>query len=95
MLYNESTSKKHVGGGGGPPQNRRLKMTKHEKQIIKVLKAMSDNAFDVAKAYEKDTVQYRGNMTASMAYYNAIKLIESKESLQTKAEIFNVDIENI
>lgn len=70
-------------------------MTKHEKQIIKVLKAMSDNTYDVAKTYEKDSVEYRYNMSACLSYDTAIRMIEDKKALQRRADIYSVDIENL
>ena len=68
-------------------------MTKNERNLIKVLKAMSENSFAVAMIFEKDANEYDYNMSASSAYESAIRMIKDKKSLQRKAEIFSVELE--
>lgn len=68
-------------------------MTKKEKQIIKVLEAMRDNKYQIAKSYTKGSNEYTKYMRSVMAYDNAINMIKSKKDLKDYAEIYEVELE--
>ena len=69
-------------------------MTKKEKNLIRVLKAMSDNAYKCALVFkDKDGELYQRLITESCVYDEVIRMIENKKELKEKANIFKIELD--
>lgn len=69
-------------------------MTKKEKNLINVLKAMSDNAFKCALVFkDKDNKIFESLIAESNVYDEVIRMIENKKILKEKADIFKIELD--
>lgn len=71
-------------------------MTNNEKNVIMVLKALSDNSFKLSTDLVKDNkiTEAGGYLKESLAYDLAIDLLLQKKDLHATAKVFKVRLVN-
>lgn len=69
-------------------------MTNKEKNVINVLAALSNNAYDLFEMYERDGDYDRAKvyLNESDAYFTAAKIIVNKAILKHYARLYEVEL---